>query len=102
MQRQSDTVRVKQFGELSDTVRPGCIEIDQDAQPLSDAHASRRRIQFAHVRAYARGCDDRGLDSELSLAVLTGRMPHYLEHFGVFHGGSDLWALQYGKALAAA
>ena len=102
MQRQSDAVRVEQFGELSDAVRPGRVEIDQDAQPLFDAHAPRRRIQFAHVRAHACGCDDRGLDAELSPAVLTRRMPHCLEHFGVFHGGSDLRVFQYGKALTAA
>ena len=102
VQRQSDAVRVEQFGELSDAVRPGRIEIDQDAQPLFDAHAPRRRIQFAHVRAHARGRDDRGLDSELPPAALVGRMPHRFEHLIVFHGGFDLRVLQYGKALTTA
>ena len=66
------------------------------------ALAPRRRIQFAHVRAHARGRDDRGLDSELPTAALVGRMPHRFEHLIVFHGGFDLRVLQYGKALTTA
>ena len=102
VQRQSDAVRVKQFGKLPDAVRPGRIEIDQDAQPLFDAHAPRRRIQFTHVRAHARGRDDRGLDSDCRPLLWPGACRIVFEHLIVFHGGFDLWALQYVKALAAA